>query len=51
MYNCNMKYLLIILLLCYLSTCQKYKKIVHVTDPDAKCLDGTPPALYVHQGT
>lgn len=32
-------------------TAQKYKKIVHVTDLDAKCLDGTPPAIYVHQGS
>lgn len=30
---------------------QKYRKIVHTTDPDAKCLDGTPPALYVHEGS
>ena len=29
---------------------QKYQKIVHNTDPDAKCLDGTSPALYIHEG-
>lgn len=28
-----------------------YKKVVHFTDPEAKCLDGSPPAIYVHQGT
>jgi hypothetical protein len=29
---------------------QPYKKIVHNTDPKAKCLDGSSPALYFHQG-
>jgi len=47
----NTKYLLLALLILSLTSAQLYKKIVHVTDPDAKCLDGTPPALYVHQGT
>ncbi len=44
---------ILILVLCLFSVidAQKYKKIVHTTDPDAKCLDGSPPALYVHQGT
>lgn len=44
---------ILILLLCISPTFlgQKYKKIVHTTDPDAKCLDGSPPALYVHQGS
>lgn len=28
-----------------------YKKIVHNTDPEAKCLDGSSPAVYVHQGS
>lgn len=28
-----------------------YNKIIHYTDPDALCLDGTPPLLYVHEGT
>ena len=27
-----------------------YRKIVHNTDPEAKCLDGSPAALYVHEG-
>jgi hypothetical protein len=30
---------------------EPYKKIVHSTDPDALCLDGTPPLLYLHEGT
>lgn len=45
-------YLTIIITILLASThCQKYKKIVHLTDPDAKCLDGSPPALYIHQGS
>ena len=27
-----------------------YDLIIHKTDPDAKCLDGSPPALYLHEG-
>lgn len=27
-----------------------YKKVIHNTDPKAKCLDGTSPAVYLHQG-
>lgn len=27
-----------------------YRKVIHNTDPNAKCLDGTPPALYLHEG-
>ncbi len=27
-----------------------YKKIVHNIDPEAKCLDGSPGLLYVHEG-
>ena len=27
-----------------------YNKTIHQTDPEAKCLDGSPPAIYVHQG-
>ena len=28
-----------------------YRKIVHNTDPDeAKCLDGSPGVLYLHEG-
>jgi hypothetical protein len=47
------RYLPWLLMFAILSCCvsQKYKKIVHLTDADAKCLDGTPPAIYVHQGT
>jgi hypothetical protein len=27
-----------------------YKKIIHNTDPEAKCLDGSPALLYLHEG-
>lgn len=27
-----------------------YKKVIHNTDPKAKCLDGSSPAVYLHQG-
>lgn len=45
------KILILVLFLFSAIDAQKYKKIVHTTDPDAKCLDGSPPAFYVHQGT
>lgn len=39
-------------LLALLSLCLgQYKKITHQTDPEALCLDGSTPALYVHQGS
>lgn len=40
--------LLLILLISEISSQSVYKKIMHNTDPDAKCLDGTPAFLYVH---
>jgi hypothetical protein len=43
--------LILILSLLGSTNGQKYKKIVHTTDPDARCLDGSPPALYIHQGS
>lgn len=30
---------------------QLYQKIIHNSDPEAKCLDGSPALLYLHQGT
>ena len=27
-----------------------YKKVIHNSDPEAKCLDGSSPAIYVHEG-
>jgi len=29
---------------------EPYKLVIHNTDPDAKCLDGTSPSLYYHEG-
>lgn len=29
----------------------QYEKVVNNLDAEAKCLDGSPPALYVHQGS
>jgi hypothetical protein len=27
-----------------------YKKVVHNTDPEARCIDGSSPAIYLHEG-
>lgn len=41
--------LIFVLSLFYLSQTEEvYKKIVHNTDSEAKCLDGSPGALYIH---
>lgn len=45
------KIVIFLIALILVAQSQKYKKITHTTDPDARCLDGSPPALYVHQGT
>lgn len=42
--------LLAILCLCAMAAEQPYKKIIHNSDLNAKCLDGTSPALYLHEG-
>jgi hypothetical protein len=33
-----------------ITTSPNYKKIIHNSDPEAKCLDGSPGLLYVHVG-
>ena len=33
------------------ATEQPFKKVIHKTDPKAKCLDGSDPALYIHSGS
>jgi hypothetical protein len=40
--------LLLIVAIC----CQNapYNKVVHGTDPEARCLDGSPGALYLSEG-
>lgn len=46
-----MKWLAYFLLHCVLiTTSTNYKKIIHNSDPEAKCLDGSPGLLYVHEG-
>ena len=30
---------------------QPFRKVIHNTDPNARCLDGSSPAIYIHQGT
>lgn len=46
-----MKTLLFVsLLLVAICIEQPYTKVIHNTDPNAKCLDGTSPALYIHEG-
>jgi hypothetical protein len=42
--------LLSAILLMTVSTSPVYKKVIHNTDPDAKCLDGSPAAIYLHEG-
>ena len=27
-----------------------YTKVIHNTDPEAKCLDGSSPMIYLHEG-
>lgn len=27
-----------------------YLQVIHNTDPQARCLDGSSPALYIHEG-
>lgn len=46
----NTYFVLLFALFLVLSNCQTafYKKVIHNTDPDAKCLDGSPPFLYIH---
>jgi hypothetical protein len=49
-----MSYQLIFLLITLIATVlcveQPYKLVIHNTDPEAKCLDGSSPGLYVHEG-
>lgn len=43
--------LLILLVITIAHSEELYKKVIHSTDPDAQCLDGTPPILYYHEGS
>jgi hypothetical protein len=42
--------LTLLIALAALAAADPYKKIIHNTDPKAKCLDGSSPAVYFHQG-
>ena len=46
------KYLVvwILLVLCAANNSKHYRKVIHNTDPEAKCLDGSPSLLYVNEG-
>lgn len=52
--NLNIKTILVTIFVLIL-TCQAaeqpFKKVIHNVDPRAKCLDGSPPAIYIHQGS
>ena len=43
-------YLLITVCLLVVDCEQFYQKIIHKVDPEAKCLDGSPAAMYLHIG-
>ncbi len=45
-----MRIFLLILLISYVFGQGDYKKILHNTDPEAKCLDGSSPMIYLHEG-
>ena len=42
--------MLLILIFLFVANTQKefYHKIIVDHDPEAKCLDGSPPAMYLH---
>lgn len=42
--------LLIAVLIIYVACDDKYIKVIHNTDPDAKCLDGSSPMIYLNEG-
>jgi hypothetical protein len=44
------KSVLILALATLLVADEPYKLIIHNTDPNAKCLDGSSPGVYFHQG-
>jgi hypothetical protein len=39
-----------LLFLTKISVQDGYKKIIHNTDPEARCLDGSPAMIYLHEG-
>jgi O-palmitoleoyl-L-serine hydrolase len=47
--NC-ISYIILAVLLVLTSADTPYQKIVHKVDAEAKCLDGSPAAIYLHEG-
>ena len=46
-----MKYLLAILAIIIIAAESQYEKVINDVDPNAKCLDGSPPFFYLHKGS
>ncbi len=49
-YKLSLSFVLLSIIVLASSAEIPYKKVIHNTDPDAKCLDGSSPAIYVHEG-
>lgn len=49
-YKLSLSFVLLSIIVLASSAETPYKKIIHNTDPEAKCLDGSSPAIYVHEG-
>jgi hypothetical protein len=45
-----MKSQLLLALFVILVAAQDYRKITHDEDAEARCLDGSPAAMYLHEG-
>jgi hypothetical protein len=41
---------LILILAISVQSSMFYQKVLHNTDPNAKCLDGSIPMIYLHEG-
>lgn len=49
-----MKYLLAIFAIIIIAAARaepQYEKVINDVDPNAKCLDGSPPFFYLHKGS
>jgi len=46
----NLTLSLLVSLFVLINTQANYNKVIHNYDPEAKCLDGSPGLLYVHEG-
>ncbi len=49
-YKLSLSFVLLSIIVLASSAETPYKKVIHNTDPEAKCLDGSSPAIYVHEG-